>query len=68
MGNNYKGKPGDTDLHHVRDLPGGHSLWRCVNGGGVPFSMIVDSHGREVKSIFTSRERLMLERFDDYLK
>lgn len=68
MRSNYKGKSGDTDLHFVKDLPKGHSLWRCINAGGTPYSMIVDPHGDEIKSIETVREKRMLSHFDEYLK
>ena len=68
MRSNYKGKSGDTDLHHVRELPRGYSLWRCINAGGTPYSMIVDPHGDEIKSIETVRESSMLSNFRFYLK
>ena len=68
MKSSYEGKSGDTDLHHVRDLSEGYSLWRCINAGGTPYSMIVDPRGVEIKSIETVREKRMLSHFDEYLK
>lgn len=57
-------KPGDTDNHIVRALGNGNKLCRCINGGGVPYSYVVNYKGQEIASLPTSEEHRLITRFD----
>ena len=62
-----KARPGDTATYKARDLEGGYSLWRCTNGGGVPYSFIRSQRGVEVWSNPREKEETMLRHFEEYL-
>lgn len=57
-------KQGDTDNHIVRALGNGNKLCRCINGGGVPYSYVVNYKGQEIASLPTSEEHRLITRFD----
>ena len=51
----------DTKKKFIREICNDLKLFRLINGGGVPYSIIENNKGQEMYSCEKSREKGMIE-------